>query len=154
MTSPPMFLAPCPHLSSIQLTPSFCTAYSAEPSVVSSTFCCSRISPDLSCHCLKYLTRRASSGELTTRPFLNSASGSIPTTFSPMTTMMPEMAPPAASPSQFVLAMSVEPKAPVNTGTSSFILNLPCPTSVPTLTAGNMALSGSAFTPLAPTHVP
>ncbi len=40
----------------------------------------------------------------------------MPHTFSPTTTEIPEMAAPMAKLSQYLRAMSVEPRAPVNTG--------------------------------------
>src|SRR4030042_4541125 len=153
-TSPPMHFAPCPHLSSMPSTPSFSTAYSATPSLVSSTFNWTSIVPYPSYQCLYVLTLLASSGELTILPFLISACGSIPQTFSPQTSMEPLMAAPIAVPSQFTLAISVEPRAPVKKGNLIGIF-VPLPvTSVSTLTEGKVALSGSASQPIAPTHVP
>jgi len=45
----------------------------------------------------------------TTLPFLMTASGSIPTTFSPMVSPQPASAEPMAIPSQLFLAMLVDP---------------------------------------------
>ena len=57
------------------------------------------------------------SGALETLPsLLNSSSGSMPQTFSPQTRLMPVMAAPTAKCSQFLRAISVEPRAPVNMG--------------------------------------
>ncbi len=72
--------------------------------------------------------------------------GSIPQTFSPQTRETPLMAAPTAKCSQLFLAMSVEPRAPVNTGTFSLTFS-PEPYSVSVLTAGKLAWSGSAGTP-------
>ncbi len=70
----------------------------------------------------------------------------MPHTFSPHTSVIPEMAAPAAKCSQFRRAISVEPSAPVNTGTRSFTLfSTPYSTSV--FTRGNSVLSGFPSSP-------
>ena len=64
------------------------------------------------------------SGEFVTLPFaFRSSPGSIPQTFSPHTSETPLMAAPTAKCSQLFFAMSVEPRAPVNTGTFSLTLS-------------------------------
>jgi len=55
--------------------------------------------------------------------------------------------------SQWILPISVDPTAPVNPGKRSFILSF-APISVDISTAEKTALSESASTPTAPTHVP
>jgi hypothetical protein len=121
--------------------------------VVSSTLACTTRPPLPLYHRLNALTRRSISGERTSLPFLNSAWGSMPQTFSPTTTRMPETAAPAATSSQLTRAMSVEPRAPEMTGKSR---RRPpsAPAVVEQSTAGKVATSGSAATPMAPTQVP
>ena len=70
----------------------------------------------------------------------------MPQTFSPQTSVIPEIAVPIAKCSQFMRAISVEPSAPVKIG--SFILTfLSQPYSVSVLTDGKVAVSGEASTP-------
>ena len=87
------------------------------------------------------------------RPFLITASGSMPTTFSPMVRPVPASAEPMAKPSQLFLAMLVEPMPEISQGSLNFRpWSLPSRTSRET--AGKMALSLSAAMPWAPTAVP
>ena len=75
-----------------------------------------------------------------------SRSGSIPQTFSPQTRVMPVMAAPMAKCSQFFLAISVEPRAPVKMGTC-ILTFLDQPYSVTVSTLGKSAVSGPGSTP-------
>ncbi len=72
-------------------------------------------------------------------------SGSIPHTFSPMVIMTPARAAPMAKPSQFSLATSVDPKAPVRIG----IFNGIPATLLSTFTFWNIVRSESASIPSA-----
>ncbi len=94
----------------------------------------------------KYAQYRRPPMEYVTFPFSNFASGSIPQTFSPTVAITPDVAAPIAKPSQFILATSVEPKAPVKIG--SFKATPPILLS--TFTFSNNATSESASIPLAP----
>ena len=64
-------------------------------------------------------------GDFVTLPLPSSSSaGSMPQTFSPQTSVMPEIAAPTAKCSQFLRAISVEPSAPVKTGSAHLHLVL------------------------------
>src|SRR5660398_212983 len=63
----------------------------------------------------------------------------MPTTFSPMVSMIPEMAAPMAKPSQWRRATSVEPKPGTTTGKPSLIPPS-CPSVADTSTFGNYGL--------------
>ncbi len=95
---------------------------------------------------LKISTLCFSSGEFVTLPSVNSASASIPQTFSPTVRITPERAAPTPSPLQFSRATSVEPNAPIKRG----ILRRIPPTVVSMSTFGNKARSESASIPSAP----
>ena len=113
---PPMHLAPCPHLSSMvsgraspedtplpALYPPHSTGRQSRQNL-HETSCMS-----LSCG--------PSPGDfLTLQLSSSSRPGSTPRTFSPTTAVIPEIAAPTAICSQFLLAISVEPSAPVNIG--------------------------------------
>ena len=75
-----------------------------------------------------------------------SSPGSIPQTFSPQTRVMPVIAAPMAKCSQFFLAISVEPRAPVKMGTC-ILTFLDQPYSVIVSTFGKRAVSGLGSTP-------
>ena len=70
----------------------------------------------------------------------------MPQTFSPQTSVIPEIAVPIAKCSQFLRAISVEPSAPVKIGTFIFTF-LVQPYSVSVFTDGKVAVSGPGTTP-------
>ena len=70
----------------------------------------------------------------------------MPHTFSPHTSVMPEIAAPTAKCSQLRRAISVEPNAPVKIGVRIFTF-LSQPYSVSVLTLAKMAVSGPGSTP-------
>ena len=78
----------------------------------------------------------------------SSSPGSMPQTFSPQTSVTPEMAAPTAKCSQFFRAISVEPSAPGEDGQPHLHLLLPAVLGLGVRPTGKSAVSGPAFTPL------
>ncbi len=77
----------------------------------------------------------------------------MPHTFSPQTIETPEIAAPTAKCSQFLRAISVEPRAPVKIGTRILTL-FAYPNSVSVSTIGKRVLSGVPSTPSARPFAP